>query len=888
MLHSSRLILATLPLTFSALGVALPAAAQTTLAPSAAAGAPANDSSAPGEGDIIVTGSYARSLAAATETKRKAGFGVDAINATDIGKFPAQNVAEALQLVPGVAITRPRGEGLYVSVRGLGPQFQSTLLNGRPVAINDLIENGGANGRQFRFEMLPAEFVSQIDVVKTPTPDMTEGALGGNIDVHTFRPLEVGTKTTLNLRGTYTTLAKKVTPNATALTSYKSKDGTFGILAGAQYWGKEVRNDRFYNTGWYLDKFSSALGTGFYTPGRTRPTVETENRKRLSGLISAQWSPTAELETTLDVLATRLDVAYDEYGLDIYPDDASVAGHRPVLVPGSAKLDGNTVVAATINDVRFMGTREYSLNRHDLITVGLKQVWNPEGWHIVANANWSYAHSFHPSNAEGTVRSRIQFFAPLSYDSSGGYQVAPTISTPVNVLDASKYTLYPFNIAPKNSKDWDTYGRLDVERALSGFITKIAAGGEYHWRQRDYRRRDFTVNPAANTALTTFAPNGYEQIPFDNFLSGVGGNIPRTWLVPITSVFYDKLFTDAVANAPLAPGDLRASYVVTEKTAGGYVRADYAFPLGAVPVTGNVGVRYVHTDQVASGTLTTGNVPTPASFPQTFANWLPSFNLRAELTPSLVGRLAASRVLTRPNVTQSAPQITVSTDQATASGGNPALKPFLATQFDGSLEWYFSQSGSLTGAVFYKAMDDYITAQNINVEIPGRGTVLLSTQVNGGKAKVYGAEAAYNQVFTFLPKPFDGLGFQASYTHTSVQASYTAGARPIKDQLIGLSKNSFNVVGFYDKGPLSTRLSYTWRDKYLAGIGSTTQVPTYVAAFGSLDGNISVRANHAVTFSIEAINIANANTYTYNDKELQFGEINNYGRTILFGVRAQF
>ena len=886
MSHYSRLLRATLPFTLAALVAAQQATAQTA---ASAVPVQAQTPDAPqNEDEIVVTGSYAESLAAATQTKRQAGYGVDAINATDIGKFPAQNVAEALQLVPGVAITRPRGEGLYVSVRGLGPQFQSTLLNGRPVAINDLIENGGANGRQFRFEMLPAEFVSQIDVVKTPTADMTEGALGGNIDVHTFRPLEVGTKTTLNLRGTYTTLTDKVKPNATALTSFKNEDGTFGILAAAQYWGKEVRNDRLYNTGWYLDKFASALGTGFYTPGRTRPTVETEDRKRLSGMISAQWAPSPEFETTLDVLATRLDVAYDEYGLDIYPDDASVAGHKPVLVPGSVKLDGNTVVAATINDVRFMGTREYSLNRHDLITVGLKQAWNPEGWHVVANANWSYAHSFHPSYAEGTVRSRIQFFAPLTYDSSGGYKTVPTLSTPVDVLNPANYTLYPFNIAPKNSKDWDRYVRLDVDHEMDGLITKLAAGGEYHSRKRDYRRRDFTVNPAAGTTLNGFAPNGYETIPFDDFLSGVSGNVPRTWLVPITSVFYDKLFTDAIANSPLAAGDLRASYVVTEKTAGGYVRADYAFPVGSVGVTGNVGVRYVHTDQVASGTLTTGNVATPASFPQTFSNWLPSANLRAELTRDLIGRLAASRVLTRPNVTQSAPQISVSTDQPTASGGNPALQPFLATQFDGSLEWYFNRSGSLTGALFYKAMDDYITAQNINVEIPGRGTVLLSTQVNGGNAKVYGAEAAYNQVFTFLPAPFDGLGFQASYTHTSVKASYTAGARPIKDQLIGLSKNSFNVVGFYDKGPLSTRLSYTWRDKYLSGIGSTTQVPTYQAAFGSLDGNISVRATEQLMFSVEAINIANANTYSYNDTELQFGEINNYGRTILFGVRAQF
>jgi TonB-dependent receptor len=885
----SRLFWATLPFTMLALGIAQPANAQAAGEAAATDGqaSPSAETPPEGSGDIVVTGSYARSLAAATETKRQAGYGVDSINSTDIGKFPTQNVAEALQLVSGVAITRPRGEGLYVSVRGLGPQFQSTLVNGRPVALNDLIENGGANGRQFRFEMLPAEFVSQIDVVKTPTADMTEGALGGNIEVKTFRPLDVGNRTTLNLRGTYTTMTDKVKPNATVLASRKSEDGQFGILAAAQYWGKEVRNDRFMNFGWNLDKFATVLGSGYYTPTRTRPTIETEDRKRIAGLVSAQWHPSAELETTLDILATRLNVAYDEFGIDIYPDDTSVAGHRPVLVPGSVKLDGNTVVAATINDVRFMASREYSLNRHDLVTIGLKQLWNPGRWHVAANLNWSYAHSYHPSYAEGTVRSRAMFFAPLTYDASGGYKVLPTITTTLNLTDPANYVVYPFNIAPKNSKDWDAYARLDVARDLDGFVTKLAAGGEYHWRKRDYRRRDFIVNSANNLPLTQLGSGAYETIPYDDFLAGVSGNTPRNWLVPVTAAYYNQLFTDAVANAPLTAADLRASYIVEEKVAAGYVRADYAFPIGTVDVTGNIGVRYVHTDQVSSGTLTIGTAPTPASFPRTFSNWLPSFNLRAELTPTLVGRLAASRVLTRPNVTQSAPQISVSTDAPTGSGGNPDLKPFLATQFDASLEWYFNRKGSLTGALFYKAMDDYITAQNINVEIPGRGTILLSTQVNGGDAKVYGVEAAYNQVFDFLPAPLDGLGMQASYTHTSVKANYTAGARPIHDQLIGLSKNSFNLVGFYDKGPFSARLAYVWRDRYLAGTGSTTQAPTYVAPVSSLDGNLSFRLTRKVMLSVEAINIAGSKVYTYNDDDHRFGEINYYGRTILFGVRAE-
>ncbi|WP_241213527.1 TonB-dependent receptor [Sphingomonas sp. ABOLE] len=733
--------------------------------------------------------------------------------------------------------------------------------------------------------MLPAEFVANIDVVKTPTSDMTEGALGGNIDVRTFRPFDVGNKVTANLRGTYTTQTEKVKPNATLIGSHTFGD-SFGILVGAQYWGKAVRNDRFMNFGWNKDKYltdaQGKLPAGLYTPTRTRPTIETEDRKRISGIVSAQWRPTPELETSLDVLATRLDVAYDEFGMDIYPDDPGT-----VIQPGY-KISGTTVTGATINNVRFMASREYSLNRHDLLTIGLKQSWNHDRFHVTANLNWSSAHSFHPSNAEGTVRSRAFLTAPLTYDASGGYKVLPTLTTPVDLTNPANYKLYTFNIAPKNSKDWDKFARLDTAYDVGGFLRKVAVGAEYHWRKRDYWRRDYNITPAAGTPLTSLGAGAYQQLPYDDFLSGVSGNLPRTFLVPVTAGYYNALFNDTIANAPLTAGDKASLFKTTEKTASAYARLDYGTMLGGVDILGNVGIRYVHTDQNATGYLRTGNNTSPVAYPKTFNDWLPSFNLKAELTSTLVARFAASRVLTRPNVTDSAPRITVSTDAPTAGGGNPQLLPFLATQFDGGLEWYFNPRGALTGAVFYKAMDDYITAQNVNIDIPGRGTVLLSTQVNGGNAKVYGVEAGYNQVFTFLPAPFDGLGMQASYTHTSVKANYTAGARPIVDQLIGLSKNSFNVVGFYEKGPLATRLSYVWRDRYLSGTGSTTQAPSYTAPFGTLDGSISYKLLPNVQLSVEAINLSGAKLYTYNDDPNRFGEINYYGRTFLFGVRAEF
>jgi len=910
-IFARRLRARTLPLVFPMLALAGQAQAQTRPTP-----APQNGNSAHStqsavmpetSADIVVTGSYADSLADAERTKRKAGYSLDAISATDIGKFPNQNVAEALQLVPGVTITRPRGEGQYISVRGLGPQFQNTVLNGRQIALNEFVENGNALGTQFRFEMLPSEFTSQIEVVKTPTADMTEGALGGNINVKTLRPLDIGNSTSIGLRGTYTSLTKRVAPAVTGIKSWVSSDRTLGLLVGGQYLKKYVRNDHFINYGWNqnVSLFTNVLGQGIYTPTRTRPTFEHEDRERLSGILSAQWKPSSDLETTLDVLATRLNVQYDESGMDIYPDDKSniplgtnrtvnINLPQPTFAPGTAKIIGDTAVGGTINNARFMAAREQSLNRHDLISVGLNQKWTPGRWTVMGDANWSYAHSYFPSLAQATVRSRVAFYAPLIYDASGTYKQVPSLSETKSWTDPNNYQIFPFQIAYKNSKDTDFNTTFEVGHDFDGFLKRIVLGGQYHYRMRDYIRQDITVNTLNGQPLTSLGPNAYDQ-PYTNFLSAVGGDAPRNWLVPVTQTFYDALATPVVLATPRSVNDQGASFKVKLRIYTSYARADF----GSGPITGNLGVRYVHTDQLSSGTINIGTAAAPnaqaVSYPLSLDDVLPSFNLRAELSPKLIARFGASRVLTRPNVIDNAPRITLANDSPTGTGGNPKLKPFLATQFDTSLEWYFGRRAALTGALFYKKMDDYITAQSQTIFVPGRNDasgqplpITLSTQVNGGSAKVYGAEFSYNQVFDFLPQPLDGLGFQATYTRVEVKSDFMTGGLRVHDQLPGLSKNSANAVLFYEKGPISTRVSYVWRDKYLNAANTSLLAPVYTAAFGQIDGSISYRVTPAVTLTLEGMNLADASTYNYANSVYRFGEIANYGRTVMVSARAKF
>jgi iron complex outermembrane receptor protein len=831
---------------------------------------------------VTVTAAYAASLDRSLALKRASAYALDAVSAEDIARLPAANAAEALQLAPGVSLERHRGVGLYVSVRGLGPQFQNVLLNGRPLAMNDLVENGGFRGRQFRFEVLPADVIDQIEVAKSTTADMDEGALGGNIDVRTFKPLDRGRRSVVSVRMSEGR-ADRHDPSVSGVWSWVDDSGRFGLLAGGVVERRRIRNDRLYQTGWNLNRFAAVLGPGLYTPTRTRPTIELEDRRMASGDFTLQWRPSPNWRLDIDLLATRLDAHYDEYGLDIYPDDASISSPR--FTPGSQVVKGDTVQAGIIQDARWMASQETSLNRHDLFALGMHEQWTGGAWTVDADYAFSRARSYHP-DGRGTVRARVAFYAPLEYDFGHGLAGGPTLRTTRDYADPASFAGQTFDYTWKDSRDTDQLYRLDARRELGD--AKLSFGWESHIRKRDYRRRDWNLNTLVGTPLTSLGPQYYGRTPFDNFLSGTPADLPRRWVAPNARAFYDLLYTPAIAAQAPSLADMRNSFVVREAITSAYARYDFAAAVLGRPVSGDVGLRYARTRQTSVGVVSSGDVPLPVQWRKDYGDWLPSANLRVDLTSTFLLRLAASRVVNRPNVIDSAPRITLARDTPTANGGNPELAPFLATQADVSLEWYFPGGGAVSLAAFDRRLDNYITAQNTFIDVPGRGQILLSTNVNGGEARLQGLEATFSRVFRELPAPFDGLGVQGAATLVRSQANYFAGDRVISNALLGLSRSTWSALVFYEKGRGSVRLGYNWRGSYLTSIGSSVTAPATTAAFGSLDGAASWRLNRQATLSLEGVNLADARRYVYGETRDQPMEIHHWGRYLSARMRWAF
>jgi TonB-dependent receptor len=837
--------------------------------------------------DVVVTG-IANSLAQALDQKRKATNVIDVVKAEDIGKFPAQNIAEALQRVPGVSIVRDRGEGVFVRVRGLGPSFDIVTLNGRTAAVNENVRDGGTTGRQFRFDTFASELVSAVEVIKSPKASLDEGGIAGIVNMRTFRPLDFKQPTvTMSATGSYSQLADKgVDPRLSGLAAWQNEAGTLGLLASAVYDERTVRQDRIIQTGW-IDGRIDANGDGVLDPGTilvptaNRPTLEQEHRNRIGLTGGLQWKPNDNLQVNLDALWSRLRIDYDEM---TYSSDFQTAALR-AIAPGSAVITDGVLTHATVQTNTQIG-REVSKLDYQSLILGGNVALTKDKWTVDADLTYSRAYSNTP---KPITRSRL--IGPVglvTFDYALAGERLPNLNFAANLNDPNLLPGRRIEYRVNDSLDHEAAAKLDVLREFGDTgITAVRFGAKIQDRGRDYHRRDLTL--LNGIVGVRFPIEFFNPFPVKGFLDSVGGELPREWLQPRPDKFL-AASTDLQQQlaAPLARGDLRNSYEVKERIGAGYGMAEFSIPVGSVTLRGDLGLRYANTRQTSNGYLDNGAFARPVSFVRSYGNLLPSFNLAAEITNDFQMHLAASKVITRPALADIAPRLSTATStQLTAAGGNPDLKPFEAWQYDATAEWYFAPSSAVSGGVFYKDSTTFVFAQTKPFLIDGVSYQLTAPQ-NGGGAYVYGAELAYQQTFKFLPAPFDGLGFLANYTHTESQGTYSTAAGVVtKDDLVDVAKDSFSATAFYEKGGAAIRLTYSWRGNVLRDVGGAGLAATNDKAFGSLDCDISYDLTPKVSVSFQGINLTDAVQWNYVRKD-RFAGYTNYGRTFLFGVRARF
>ncbi|WP_414604163.1 TonB-dependent receptor [Stenotrophomonas sp. FR012] len=906
------------PVTLLAMGVAL--ALSTTAA--------AQQQAATDLDTVTVTG-YRASVEKALDIKRGEAGVVDAIVAEDIGKFPDLNLAESLQRIPGVVITREAGEGRNISVRGLGPDFTRVRINGMEalttVGAGD--QSGGTNrGRGFDFNVFASDLFSQLLVRKTASADVEEGSLGATVDLRTARPFDYeGFTFAASGQASYNAMVEKADPRVAALVSNTFADGTFGALLSVAYSERQALEEGS-NTGRWANgpsngnfaassPFAAARGANVFHPRFPRYVQMEHEQKRLGVTGSLQWKPGDATEISLDALYSKIDATRDENYIEAISFSRGTSSTprlvgKPAMVVRNGVIENNALVQGEFDNVDIR-----SESRHD--------EWSTEFKQIALNGQHRFGDDFTLSGKIGISRSRhenpVQTTVIMDkYDVDGysydyrGNNRAPVLNYGIDPTNPNGWELAEIRLRPQYvDNDFDT-GQIDFNWNLGpGFRLK---GGVL---AKDYTFSTTELRRASELAVPGFA-DGTKVVPAGMTtpagLKGINGS-PASWVVPDLGAIAEQF--DIYSNSGSFAVAPRANNVrsVEEKDRGAYLMGEFSTELGGLPLSGNVGVRYVRTKQSSTGlsTLANGTVQTTAN--RTYDDTLPSFNLVAEVTPDFLIRLGAAKVMSRPGLGSLTPGATVAVagGARTISSGNPDLDPIRATNVDLGFEWYFAEGAMAGIGLFYKDIESFIqTTREVRPYsdsglpaslLEGTGAsasddFTYSKPVNTPGGELHGVEVNYTQPFTFLPGKWANLGIQLNYTWVESKIQYlnSAGQPVMKTDLTGLSKSSWNATLFYEGERFAGRISATNRDDYL------TQAPGQETGF-NLDGyhgmtgttvfdaSVRYKISDQLELSLEGINLTNeaSDEWVYSPLTgrlpLQYTET---GRQFLLGVRYKF
>ena len=772
-------------------------------------------------GEIVVIGTRA-SLASAQEIKQDKVEITDSVVADDINKLPDYNVTDALSRVTGVQILRDRGEGAGVAIRGLTQM--ETLLNGREVFT-------AGNGRNLDFADIPSEMVAGIDVYKTSSAGHVEGGVGGTIDLRTHRPFDfAGREIVGSARVIRGDLVKKDQPQFSTLLSdrWQTGGGEFGALLDLVYQKRSWREDQ-KSAGSPIARANIIAGQSVIAPNGITETTSVGQRERKSASMVLEWKPAETLKLYAEGNYAEFLTRQDSYQISASAPQTFVAG-SPMLFPGTNDLQGITWANAATTTV---GAARDTLDRTAQVAVGGAWV----GQKLTLKSDLSYTKSHNDLLYSAiTLGGKA---ATLTQELSSGAPMSAIGGTNLSGLSGFTsagmwYAARPFDGELKALK-------LDGEYQLDdGFIDTLAAGARIarrHATDAPGQTTDYPAAPAVANASGLVISD-----PYGNYLLG---NPAAARDVAAARVALG-------INGAIPASNPLGSWDIAEDTQSGYLMAKFK----TAALEGNAGLRVVHTQEMVTGNRGPAAGPfIPVNLGGTYTDYLPSANLRYRLGNGLTLRGAASKTITRQDFNQLSPSLTLNPIQLNGTAGNPALKPVRADNIDVALERYFDNSASVNLTGFWKQVDGFVTTV-INPEVYAGLTYQVSRPQNISTANIKGVELGYQQFYDFLPGWLKGLGLQANYTRVDSGATNIIAGQNLPLQ--NLSKNSFNLVGMVERGDVSARIAYNWRDKFLSGVANISGIgmqPIYTKAYGWLDASLSYRFSKQFSVAIEGTNL---------------------------------
>lgn len=814
-------------------------------------------------GSVVTVTGIRKGIEDAISVKRSADTIVEAISAEDIGKLPDASVAESISRLPGIATQRSSvtGKAQDISVRGMSPDFNGGVLNGREQAST-------STSRALQFDQFPAELVSGVTIHKTAEATLLNQGLSSTINMTTARPLDfAGRNVVVNVRG-------EKAGKAESLPGFKGGSGDRESLSYIDQFddrklGIVLGLSRSKNTGATQPDMQvwggwtpsvPYNGKDVTVPGGFTSRINDTTEKRDAALATLQYKPSKDFETSVDVLWSKGKFTLDRFGLE-GPIGGLSAGPNDTggkLV--TATVSGNIATSGTFDNWKGVINNHFNDYSDELKSFGWNVRAKAAGWTLTGDLS-------HSENTRKLLRYETTLGLPgnsavtgdtISFSGFDGNNLTKVKYTGgLNYADPNIIKLTDVQGWAGDTNVQDGYyatpttkdkvqslrfgGQRDVEL---GPISRIDAGLNYSERTKDRTTIEgaLVLNSAVdasgkliNRLAATDAPGSFTGYGGTTGIPTLQWN-PRGSLGPIYRL---NTWTD--------PDILGKNWGVKEEVTTGFLKGDLDASLGGLALRGNVGLQLVNTKQSASGLrVDTGSCNggnhactyTDIGQSYSYSDVLPSMNLGADLGAGQVMRFGMGKVISRPQMEDMRAGIEFSyntTNQRyTGNAGNPKLEPFRANAFDLSYEKYFGTKGYISVAGFYKDLKSYIlrssqpfdytpylTAANANA-VSSRD--IITQAKNGQGGRISGFELAVNVPLSLLTPALDGFGILLNHSDTDssvdlpVSGFRTANIGTVKIPLPGLSRRVTNLRAYYEKGGLQLGVAARQRSSFLGTI----------------------------------------------------------------------
>jgi iron complex outermembrane receptor protein len=789
--------------------IASPALAQTT--PTAAAPQADDQAAADTSQDIVVSG-FRAALASATAKKRNSEQIVESVSSEDIGKLPDNGIGESIARLPGISAQRSAGRANIISIRGFGPDFSTTTLNGRQQTTTN-------DSRAVEFDQYPSEVLAGVDVYKSSEADLTAGGLVGSINLRTIRPLDVSKRIiAVGARGTY--VDQKLQPGTSDL-GYRVY-GTFvdkfandriGVALSAAY------TDEPYQT-----RDWNAWGYGGYGPNQygmngVKTWSESDKLKRFGANGTIQVKATDDLMLTVDGFYSRFVDRIDQRGIEMPFNCGGGCGHDQILnytadsrgLVTSATIKGTPVIENYAND-RVAST--YSL-------AGNLKWDNGGSTRALFDASWSRTdrRDDRLETTAGLGRALPNPTATVSYTLTDKGPVFTSdyngASSALVLTDVEGWSGTPVQAGYdkiRKSKDDLVELRGEIEQDVGNFVKSIKVGVDYTYRTKVLTQDEAFLSPPGG-ATTAAIPSNLilSPVQLDRGFGPILAYDPRTLVA-----------NNVLVYIPNTSGASQA-YDVTEEVWTPYAMANLNADLGTVKLTGNIGVQGIRTALTSKGA-------TKPTVRDSYWIVLPSMNLNFRFSNDFVIRFAASQQIMRPRMDQLTNIVNFGIDNTrtppiyVGSGGNALLRPYKATAFDLNFEKYFGSKGYVALQTFYKHINTYIdpSAFDLNFDysgfptppgnVPSSPIGQFSGPVNTHGGHIYGVEVAGTLPFDLLTNALSGFGLTGSFGYTETEVKDFAGR---VTRIPGYSKYVANLTAYYEADGFSLRGSMRYRSGFL-------------------------------------------------------------------------